>query len=143
MDCEFCDVVAHEAPADEVHRDEEAVAFLDVHPVVAGHTLVAPTVHREGLPDVADPEVAAVFGVVRDVAAAQRAALDADGVSIFQSSGAAAGQDVFHVHVHVIPRFEDDGICFAPSRSTLSEAETAEVVAALQGALGAAIDRSD
>lgn len=135
MACDFCDIVAGEAPADEVHRTEEAVAFLDINPVVAGHTLVAPTDHREGLPDMADDEVAAVFRSVRDVATAQRTALDADGVSIFQSSGAAAGQDVFHVHVHVIPRFEDDHIRFAPSRSTLSEEETADVVAALRGAL--------
>jgi histidine triad (HIT) family protein len=135
MGCEFCGIVAGEAPADEVYRDEAVVAFLDIHPVVPGHTLVMPTAHREGLPDMVDAEVAAVFRIVRDVAAAQRAALDADGVSVFQSSGAAAGQDVFHVHVHVIPRFEDDHIRFAPSRSTLSDEETADVVAALCGAL--------
>lgn len=136
MDCEFCDIVGGDAPADEVYRDEEVVAFLDIHPVVPGHTLVVPTGHRDGLPDMTDAEVAAVFRTVRDVGAAQRRALDADGVSIFQSSGAAAGQDVFHVHVHVIPRFENDHIRFAPSRSTLSDPETADVVAALREAMG-------
>jgi histidine triad (HIT) family protein len=135
MGCEFCSIVAGESDAHVVHRGDEAVAFLDIYPAVPGHTLVAPSVHREGLFDLSEDEAAAMFRTVRTVAVAQQAALDADGVSVFQSSGAAAGQDVMHVHAHVIPRFEDDHIHFAPSRSSLTDEEGEDVAAALANEL--------
>lgn len=135
MDCEFCDIVSGGHSAHVVHSGEEAVAFLDIHPAVPGHTLVAPTAHRAELFDLADDEVAAMFRTVRDVAIAQRAALDAAGVSVFQSSGEVAGQDVFHVHAHVIPRFEDDNIRFAPARTPLTDEAGADIAAAIQAEL--------
>ena len=135
MDCEFCDIVAGEGDAQVVHRDDDAIAFLDIYPAIPGHTLVAPTAHHRGLFDLDDAAVGATFSLVRDVAVAQQAALDAEGVSVFQSSGAVAGQDVFHVHAHVIPRFEDDHIHFAPSRQTLTDEDSADIAAAIAGEL--------
>jgi histidine triad (HIT) family protein len=131
MDCEFCGIVSGEDDGHVVVRRDDAVAFLDIYPAVPGHTLVAPNAHREGLYDLEHEDVCAMFQLVRDVGVAQRRALDADGVSVFQSSGSAAGQDVMHVHAHVIPRFEDDHIRFAPSRSTLSPGEGEDVAEAL------------
>jgi len=131
MDCPFCDIVAGEAAAHEVHRGEDTVAFLDINPAAPGHTLVVPRPHREALFDLADAEVGALFRMARDVGAAQRRALDAEGVNVFQSNGAAAGQDVFHVHAHVVPRQEDDDIRFAPSRGSLTEADGTELAAAI------------
>jgi histidine triad (HIT) family protein len=129
MECEFCDVAGGDGVPHEVYRDDDVVAFLDRNPAAPGHTLVVPTVHRERLADLGDAAVSAMFHLVRDVSAAQRRAFDADGVSVFQSSGAAAGQDVFHVHAHVVPRHEGDDIRFAPSRQSLVDAGGADVAA--------------
>lgn len=134
-DCEFCAIAAGDGDAHVVHRTDGAVAFLDIYPAVPGHTLVAPTVHRDGLPEMSGDEAAATFRAVQAVAAAQQRALDADGVSVFQSSGAAAGQDVFHAHAHVLPRFVDDHIHFAPSRSTLDDEEGQQVADAIRAEL--------
>lgn len=130
--CTFCDIIAGDEPAFVVSRDDDAIAFLDIFPAVPGHTLVAPIDHQAGLLDMTDDETAALFGSVRRVTGAVVDAVDADGVSIFQSSGAAAGQDVFHVHVHVVPRYQDDDITFAPPRERLTKAEGERVSSAIQ-----------
>lgn len=126
--CVFCRIVDGTAEAHRIYEDEETLAFLDHEPAVQGHTQVIPKVHRQGLVDMSEEETAAVFTTARRVAAALETALEADGISLFQSSGAAAGQDVFHAHVHLLPRYEDDEISFAPSRRPLSYADAEGLV---------------
>ena len=111
--CIFCDILAGELPSSIVYQDEICSAFLDIQPVNPGHLLVIPNEHAAGLSDL-DPEVGAhVFTVAQRIAGALRdSGLRCEGVNLFAADGAAAGQEVFHVHLHVIPRFRGDGFGF-------------------------------
>jgi histidine triad (HIT) family protein len=105
-DCIFCKIVAGEIPALRVYENEHVLAFMDIGPVVKGHTLVIPKAHHDPLADTPDDVLARV---IRLVARAQQAGLGSDGVNIHQANGAAAGQVVPHLHFHVVPRFKHDG----------------------------------
>ena len=101
----FARILRGEAPASMVYEDEFAVAFMDLMPQVEGHTLVVPRSPCRDLFDI-DPDVlAGTIRATQTVAGAVRKALDAPGVMIAQLSGAAAGQTVFHLHFHILPRF--------------------------------------
>jgi histidine triad (HIT) family protein len=126
-DCPFCAIVAEEAPAYRVYEDENTVAFLDIDPVSRGHTLVVPRDHYETLTEMPDATTGATFSAARTVAEAIEESLEPAGLNLVQSNGEAAGQDVFHVHVHLIPRSEDDGITFAPSRREMHDEEATAV----------------
>jgi diadenosine tetraphosphate (Ap4A) HIT family hydrolase len=108
--CIFCRIVAGEAPATLVYEDEAVVAFVDTMPVNAGHSLVIPRRHAEHLADMLAEEAAPMWEAARKVAAALRASgLRCDGINFHLADGAAAGQEVMHVHLHVIPRWRNDG----------------------------------
>jgi histidine triad (HIT) family protein len=106
--CLFCQIVAGELPATVVLEDERTVAFMDINPSVDGHTLVVPRTHSTDLTDVEPDDLAACMRTAKVVAGQVMSKLDADGVNILQNTGRAAGQAVFHFHVHVIPRYADD-----------------------------------
>ena len=108
-DCIFCRIVAGKLPCTRIYEDDEVLAFLDIGPIVKGHTLVIPKAHAESLADIPPEQLDRVMRAAQTVAAAQRTGLKADGVNIHQANGAAAGQVVPHLHVHVVPRFNDDG----------------------------------
>jgi histidine triad (HIT) family protein len=106
--CIFCAIVRGEAPASVVWEDDRFVAFLDIHPMQAGHTLVIPRRHAPLLADVGE-EAAALFGHAARIAAAVRASgLPCDDVNVLLNDGRAANQTVAHAHVHVIPRVYGD-----------------------------------
>ena len=107
--CIFCEIVAGRLPACMVYEDAGTLAFMDIGPIVPGHTLVIPRQHYDPLTDVPVAVLHALMEVVQKIARAQMEALGADGVNIMQANGAAAGQVVPHVHFHVIPRYQDDG----------------------------------
>ncbi|MET1231280.1 MAG: HIT family protein [Candidatus Limnocylindrales bacterium] len=108
--CIFCRIVAGEIPASFVHRGATATAFLDVNPVTPGHLLVIPNEHHGSLAETRVETWAHVMRIVRRIAVALRAsAFAADGVNLFVADGEVAGQEVPHVHVHVIPRTAGDG----------------------------------
>ncbi|MEF8773101.1 MAG: HIT family protein [Halobacteriales archaeon] len=111
-DCIFCGIVDGEVPSHDVYEDDQVLAFLDVNPVAEGHALVIPKTHHERLTDMDAETTAAVFNAAREVAEAMEDALDPDGYNLFQTNGAAAGQEVFHSHVHVVPRAEGDDVGF-------------------------------
>jgi histidine triad (HIT) family protein len=106
-DCIFCKIVRREAEASIVYEDAEVLAFMDIRPVNPGHTLVIPKQHYVDLFDTPEQVIAAAHQVTKKVAAAVKLATHADGISIIQQNGKAAGQDIFHLHIHIIPRFED------------------------------------
>lgn len=108
-DCIFCSIVDGEIPARIVHETDDVVAFLDANPLAPGHTLVIPKTHAERVGDL-DPDLAgAVFDAVAAIAPGVEAAVDADGANVGINDGEAAGQEVPHVHVHIVPRFDGDG----------------------------------
>jgi len=102
-DCIFCKILNKAAPASFVYEDDHVVAFLSNRPVNEGHTLVVPKKHYVNIYDMPVDEVAYLFKVVKRVAHAVRDGLNAEGVRIVQNNGSAAGQVVFHFHMHVIP----------------------------------------
>lgn len=108
-DCIFCKIVAGDIPSTKVYEDDHVLAFMDIGPLVRGHTLVIPKAHHNPLADTPDDVLARVIAVVRLVARAQQEGLGADGVNIHQANGAVAGQVVPHLHFHVVPRFANDG----------------------------------
>ena len=129
--CVFCDIVAGCAPASVVHRDERCMAFMDIRPIAPGHLLVIPNDHAAFLGDLDPDDGRAMFAVAQRLAAAlRRSGLPADGINLHVADGAVAGQEIFHVHVHVIPRFAGDGFGLRfpasygrhPSRSELDAA---------------------
>jgi histidine triad (HIT) family protein len=107
-DCIFCKIVAGDIPATKVYEDEHTLAFMDIAPIVKGHTLVIPKEHYDTMADTPDIVLARCMVVVKLVAQAQQSALNADGVNLHQANGVAAGQVVPHLHFHVIPRFNND-----------------------------------
>jgi histidine triad (HIT) family protein len=107
-DCLFCKIVAGELPAEKVAEDERTVAFMDINPATRGHLLVVPRRHARDLLDIEPDELCAVSQAAQRIAIRAHEALDADGVNLINSCGAAAWQTVFHFHVHVVPRYADD-----------------------------------
>lgn len=134
--CIFCKIVTGEAAASIVHRDEHVLAFMDISPVVEGHVLVIPTYHTPDLAGVTEDAGGRMFALGRRVAASLRASgLPCEGVNFFLADGAAAGQTVFHSHLHVIPRVRSDGLGFrfrhGLGRGRMSRSQLDEIAARL------------
>lgn len=122
--CIFCKIVRKEAPASIVYDDETVLAFLDIRPLSAGHALVIPKSHFAEIFDAPQKQLSQVHKVAQLIAIAAKKATGADGISIIQQNGKAAGQDIFHLHVHIVPRFTGQKL---PLFSGLKEAERAEL----------------
>lgn len=107
-ECIFCKIAAGELPATKVYEDEDTLAFMDIGPVVKGHTLVIPKHHYDPITGTPPEVLCKLITVVQKIAQAQYDGLGADGINVTQANGKTAGQIVPHIHFHVIPRFEDD-----------------------------------
>lgn len=110
MDCIFCSIIEGNAPSWGLYEDDVAVAFLDIGQATPGHTLVVPRMHAADIWSLSEDEAASVMRSVHRVAAQLRHALQPLGMNITQSNGPAAWQEVFHYHVHLVPRYADDGM---------------------------------
>lgn len=108
-DCIFCRIVAGEIPSTVLYEDDDILVFMDIGPIIKGHALVIPKTHYDLVTDTPDEVAARLHTVAKRVAQAQMNGLAADGVNIMQNNGKAAGQEVPHMHIHVIPRFKGDG----------------------------------
>jgi histidine triad (HIT) family protein len=139
--CMFCHIIAREAEASIAYQDDLVTAFMDLHPVTSGHTLVVPNHHSTGLEGVGESVGGRIWEVGRRVAQAfSSAGIRAEGANFFVADGAVAGQTVFHCHLHVIPRYSGDGFGFRhgvfgrgrPKRTQLDE-QARSLGALLQG----------
>ena len=135
-DCVFCKIVAGQIPSTKVHEDGLTLAFMDIGQVNPGHMLVAVKPHVENIYGLDDKSAAAVFQTAARVARALRKAYAPDGVTLYQANGAAAGQTVYHFHLHIVPRYDKDGMHLTwpsknPPREQL-EASAARLRAALE-----------
>jgi histidine triad (HIT) family protein len=109
-DCIFCDIAAGRAPASVVYRDDRVTAFLDHDPITPGHLMVIPNEHFALLGEIPEDLNLHVYAVATRLAAAVRASgLPCDGINLLLADGAAAFQEVFHTHLHVLPRVDGDG----------------------------------
>jgi len=109
MKCVFCAIRDGRLPAITLAEDERAFAVLDINPINDGHTLVIPRIHAETIFDIAEEDVVATIRLARRVAAGINNGLRPDGLNLLQNNGAAAFQSVPHFHLHLIPRWADDG----------------------------------
>ena len=122
--CVFCEIVAGRLPSSQVYSDEHVIAFTDIRPLTPGHLLVIPRAHADGLAELPEDLGARVFTTAHRLAAALRRSGFCAGTDLFLADGAEAGQEVFHAHLHVIPRYPGDGFRLkakagAPDRDAL------------------------
>ncbi|MCR5675566.1 MAG: HIT family protein [Lachnospiraceae bacterium] len=108
-DCIFCKIANGEIPTNTVYEDDRFRAILDNGPATKGHTLILPKEHYADLYELPEDTAGAAIALAKKLAARMREKLHCDGVNLVQNNGAAAGQTVLHFHLHVIPRYEDDG----------------------------------
>ena len=124
--CVFCRIVAKQIPATVVYEDELTLAFMDIGQVNPGHVLVVLKAHAENLYALDDAQASALLRAASRVARAIRSAFDPEGLSVYQANGKAAGQTVLHYHMHLVPRYQDDGMALTwpvknPPRQKLEE----------------------
>lgn len=104
-DCIFCKIIAGDIPASKVYEDDQVLAFLDLTQVTEGHTLVIPKTHARNLLDMDAEAAASLFARVPDIARRLKDQLGADGINMVNNNEEAAGQTVFHTHIHLLPRY--------------------------------------
>jgi histidine triad (HIT) family protein len=109
MDCLFCKIVSGEIPSYKVYEDSSTLAFLDINPVSRGHTVVLPKVHTGSFTEMVPDNAGLLFAAVNRVMKAVLKTLGAPAANVGLNNGEIAGQSVPHVHVHIIPRYENDG----------------------------------
>jgi len=109
MDCLFCKIASKEIASEVIYEDDHVLAFLDVHPLTAGHTLIVPKKHAENMIDLAPEEVGPLFMAVKKVTTLLEEKLTPKGFTIGINHGKISGQVIDHLHIHVIPRYEGDG----------------------------------
>jgi histidine triad (HIT) family protein len=107
-DCLFCGIVADSIPSERIDSDDRTVAFMDINPATAGHALVVPREHTADLLEVGAEDLSATILAAQRLAKRMKSILGADGVNLINACGAVAWQTVFHFHIHVVPRYEDD-----------------------------------
>lgn len=126
-DCIFCQIIEGEIPSTKLIETGEVLSFLDISPVNPGHALVVPKRHAENLLELRQKELHAAIFTVQRVARGAVRATDAEGFNVLQNNGKVAGQEVDHVHFHVIPRFEGDGFDLGWRHGSYEEGEMQEL----------------
>jgi len=125
-DCIFCKIIKGEIPCDKIFEDKNTIAFLDINPVNKGHTLVVPKKHFETIFDTPDDVLSNLMKAVKKVSNEVLDGVEADGINLGVNNLRAAGQLVPHVHFHVIPRFNGDGLRHWPGKK-LSDSEMKDI----------------
>jgi histidine triad (HIT) family protein len=132
-DCIFCKVLRGEIPSERVYEDEHAIGVMDINPWTRGHAVVFPRKHAANLFEIDDEELGHVAVAAKRLATTVRDRLDCDGVNLLQSNGRAAWQTIFHLHVHVIPRYDDDPLELPTRPRPAEPEELAEVAREIRG----------
>ena len=132
-DCIFCKIVAGELPAQLVDEDDATVAFMDINPWTRGHALVIPREHARNLYEIGEDDLARTAAAAKRLALRMKDRLGCDGVNLLNSCETAAWQTVFHFHVHVIPRYDDDPLRLPGSPQQVGDDELRAVAEELRG----------
>ena len=128
MDCIFCEIISGNIPATKVYEDDQTLAFMDIAPANPGHLLVIPKRHHRNIFDIPPETAGKIMTVATKLANAIKAALNSDGLNLFQSNESVAFQEVFHFHLHLIPRWEGDGLV-TPWRNKGSDSDQIREIA--------------
>jgi histidine triad (HIT) family protein len=131
----FMKIIRREIPAEIVYEDEETLAFLDISPNNPGHTLVIPKEPSRNIFEIREASWLAVMKTVRKLAPIIRDAVAAEGINIAMNNEPAADQEIFHTHVHIIPRYQGDGV-LSFTKKKYTEGEMAEVAKKIRASLG-------
>ncbi len=126
-DCIFCKIAAGELPAEVVQEDEHTIAFMDINPWTRGHALVIPREHTPNLYEAPEETLHRTAVTAQQVARRLRDRFGADGINLLNSTGEAAWQTVFHYHVHVIPRYDDDPLQLPGKPQEVEQDELAKI----------------
>lgn len=110
QNCIFCKIAAGEIPSATVYEDEDFRVIMDISPASKGHAIILPKTHAANIFEVSDEVAGKIFVVAKKVATAMKEELDCEGINILQNNGEIAGQTVFHLHVHLLPRYKGDKI---------------------------------
>jgi histidine triad (HIT) family protein len=132
-DCIFCKIAAGDLPSERVDEDEHTVAFMDINPWTRGHALVIPRNHSKNLYEAPEADLEHAATAAKRLALLMRDRLGAEGVNLLNCCEPAAWQTVFHLHIHVIPRWSDDPLKLPGTPRQPEEGELAEVAAELRG----------
>lgn len=124
-DCIFCKIANGEIPSATVYEDEDFRAILDIAPAAFGHVIILPKKHMPNLFEIDEEVAAKALKVASKIAKAQVKALGCDGINLLQNNGTAAWQSVFHLHIHLIPRYENDEIAVPWKTLSYGEGEAA------------------
>jgi histidine triad (HIT) family protein len=135
-DCLFCGIIAGSIPSQTIDSDERTVAFMDINPATTGHALVVPRVHSADLLEISSEDLTASALAAQRLAQRMKNVLEADGINLINACGAAAWQTVFHFHIHVVPRYEDDPLKLPWVPAPGDSNEIAAVAAKLRGENG-------
>lgn len=127
--CIFCKIANGEIPAATLYEDEDFRVILDLGPASKGHALILPKCHAANLFELPDDKAAKVMVLAKKIAARLKEGLHADGINLVQNNGTAAGQTVFHFHLHLIPRYEGDTVKLTWTPGTLAEDDKNELLA--------------
>lgn len=126
--CIFCKIANGEIPSATLYEDEEFRVILDLGPASKGHALILPKAHAANLFELPDETAAKAIVVAKKVAARLQEGLNADGLNLVQNNGEAAGQTVFHFHMHLIPRYRDDSVNVTWKPGELTESDKQEIL---------------
>ena len=137
--CIFCDILEGKAEASIVFRDQKCCAFLDIQPANPGHVLIIPLQHVAHMSEIDEETGAHIFRIgMRIAEAVRRSEIQCEGINFHLADGAAAGQEIFHVHLHIIPRIRNDGFGFKFARGRASRSQRSDlesVAETIRGAL--------
>jgi len=130
-DCIFCKIANGEIPSTTVYEDEEFRVILDVSPASRGHALILPKAHFRDLYDITEEQAQKAMALAKRIGSKMKEALGCDGLNILQNSEVAAGQTVFHFHMHLIPRYEGDNVQIKWIPGSLSEEDKEDILGAM------------
>ena len=126
-DCIFCKIANGEIPSTTVYEDEDFRVILDISPAAKGHALILPKVHYDNAYEMDEAFAAKVFPLASKIAKAMKKVFHCDGVNILQNNEEAAGQTVFHFHMHIIPRYQDDDLKLSWNTLTVEAKEQEQI----------------
>ena len=130
-DCIFCKIANGEIPSATVYEDEEFRVILDVSPASRGHALILPKAHFRDLYDITEEQAQKAMALAKRIGSKMKEALGCDGLNILQNSEVAAGQTVFHFHMHLIPRYDGDNVQIKWIPGSLSEEDKEDILGAM------------
>jgi histidine triad (HIT) family protein len=132
-DCLFCGIIAGSIPSETIDSDERTLAFMDINPATPGHALVVPREHSADLLEIGEEDLSATMLAAQSLSRRMKDVLDADGIDLIIACGAAAWQTVFHFHIHVVPRYEDDPLKLPWVPEPGDQDEIAQIAKRLRG----------